>query len=69
MNVTGAGVETTGATICRALYEVLDSPEIARKLREELKTALPDPFIVQNMSLVELEKVPYLTGVIKETLR
>ncbi|VBB77185.1 Putative cytochrome P450 E-class, group I [Podospora comata] len=69
VNVTGAGVETTGATICRALYEVLDSPEIARKLREELKTALPDPFIVQNMSLIELEKVPYLTGVIKETLR
>ncbi|KAK0670034.1 putative cytochrome P450 E-class, group I [Cercophora samala] len=69
VNVTGAGVETTGATICRALYEVLDSPEIAQKLREELKTALPDPFDVQAMSLIELEKLPYLTGVIKETLR
>ncbi|KAK4178718.1 cytochrome P450 [Triangularia setosa] len=69
VNVTGAGVETTGATICRALYEVLDSPEISQKLREELKTALPDPFDVQEMSLVELEKLPYLTGVIKETLR
>ncbi|KAK0741793.1 cytochrome P450 [Apiosordaria backusii] len=69
VNVTGAGVETTGATICRALYEVLDSPEIYQRLRDELKEALPDPCDVQAMSLVELEKLPYLTGVLKETLR
>lgn len=40
---------------------------IARRLHEELETAIPDPS--QPLSLSELEKLPYLTAVIQEGLR
>ncbi|KAK3684317.1 cytochrome P450 [Podospora appendiculata] len=66
INVTGAGAETTGSTANRAIFEVLSSPSILRTLQAELAQAFPD---AEAMSLTALEKLPYLTGVIKEALR
>jgi len=68
VNLTGAGAETTGATACRALFEVVSSPGVYKRLREELVEAIP-VFEMDSISLVELEKLPYLTGVVKEALR
>lgn len=66
VNVTGAGADTTGSTIGRAIFEVVNSPEIYGKLRKELRDAFPD---VESINLRALEKLPYLTGVVKEALR
>ncbi|KAK3386528.1 cytochrome P450 [Podospora didyma] len=68
VNVTGAGAETTGSTIGRAIFEVISNPEIYSTLTRELEEALPDPD-PNTFSLVALEKLPYLNGVIKEALR
>jgi len=42
-------------------------PDIYQKLRKELLGAFPDPD--QPIPFTELEKLPYLTGVVKEGLR
>ena len=66
VNVTGAGTETTGATKERAVYEVLSHREVYAALADELRGAFPDP---REMRLTALERLPILTGVIKEALR
>ncbi|KAK0702409.1 cytochrome P450, partial [Lasiosphaeris hirsuta] len=66
VNVTGAGTETTGATKERAVFEVINNPQVYAALASELRDAFPDP---SNMRLAALEKLPVLTGVIKEALR
>lgn len=64
VNVTGAGADTTGSTIGRAIFEVVNSPEIYGKLRKESRDAFAD---VEGINLRAL-KLPFLTGVIKEAL-
>ena len=62
-----AGTDSTAHTLVTATYGVLTNPEMLRKLKIELKDAMPD-----RDSLVEwaaLEKLPYLRAVIKESLR
>ncbi|KAK3388048.1 cytochrome P450 [Podospora didyma] len=66
VNVTGAGTETTGATKERAMFEVMSNPLAYQTLTKELRDAFPDG---KDMCLTRLEKLPYLTGVIKEALR
>jgi len=66
VNVTGAGTETTGATAQRAIFEVLSDPEIYATLRKELLNAFPNR---DDMNYAALEKLPYLSGVVKEGLR
>jgi cytochrome P450 len=66
VNVTGAGTETTGATKERALFEVLSNPVIYKTLTKELREAFLNP---SDMQMTALEKLPYLTGTIKEALR
>ena len=65
--IIGAGTETTAWNLTVALYYLLAEPEILLKLKEELKTAIPNTDVL--VPLVVLEKLPYLTGVIKEALR
>ncbi|KAE9394089.1 cytochrome P450, partial [Gymnopus androsaceus JB14] len=62
-----AGSDTT-ATVCYVgTFYALKNEEIRRKLREELHEAWPDKD--RPMSYVALEKLPYLTSFIKESLR
>lgn len=60
-----------GETIAFAMtvltYHILANPAILRKLKLELQAAIPDPDI--NMEHAALEKLPYLTAVIKEGIR
>ncbi|KAF8513726.1 cytochrome P450 [Hysterangium stoloniferum] len=59
-----AGHETTAASTSWCLYALSRHPEIQQKLREELLSVTSD-----SPSMDELNILPYLDGVVRETLR
>ncbi|KIX08873.1 uncharacterized protein Z518_03530 [Rhinocladiella mackenziei CBS 650.93] len=61
------GADTTGTTLMHGSFYILTNPEVYKKLRTELQGTWP--ILEQPPSLVTLQKLPYLTGVIKEALR
>lgn len=63
----GAGVETTSNTLNVALYHLSLHPEKLNRLKEELQDTMPSASALAPWST--LEKLPYLTAVIKESLR
>ena len=62
-----AGGETSGNAMTMITYYVLSDPEIHQKLVSELKAAFPEK--KTDLEYLTLEKLPYLTSVIKEGLR
>jgi len=66
-SILAAGFETTGAVLTHMTYLVLADPERRRKLINELHNAIGDPADIPTWQT--LEKLPYLTAVIKEALR
>lgn len=62
----GAASETAGNAMTICAFHVLHNPEIYKRLRGELVSAFPD---ANKMDLLALEKLPYLTAVVKEGLR
>lgn len=62
-----AASDTTGNAMSVATYHVLNNPSIYKNLTSELRTAFPDPNT--KLDYTTLEKLPYLTAVIKEALR
>ena len=62
-----AGTDTTAHALTITTYNVLKDPKIMRKLQAELREAIPrkDSWA----ACAELENLPYLRGVIKESLR
>lgn len=65
--VVAAGVTTTGWALSTAAFHIINNPLIFRKLREELMRALPDPNV--QLSWADLERLPYLTGCVREGVR
>ncbi|KAH7325633.1 benzoate 4-monooxygenase cytochrome P450 [Stachybotrys elegans] len=63
-SLVAAGAETTAASLTAITFYLLSQPEKLQRLREELKNE--DPY---NLSWVQLEKYPYLHGVIFEAFR
>jgi cytochrome P450 len=63
-----AGTVTTSRCLYMMAYYLLANPEILRKLREELREPMKD-YPVVRPKWTELEKLPYLSAVIKEGLR
>ena len=64
-----AGFETTGFTLTIATYHLLSpssNPHL-QKLLHELHTAIPNPASIPPWH--ELEKLPYLSAVVQESLR
>ena len=61
------GSESSGNTCTIGLFHALQDPEILRKLKSELSGSWPR--LMDMPSLEELEKLPYLTAFIKESLR
>ena len=53
--------------ISTTIFKTAKHPEVQEKLREEIVLHLPSE--TSNLKLNALEKMPYLTGVIKEGLR
>ncbi|KZP31921.1 cytochrome P450 [Athelia psychrophila] len=66
-NLLFAGSDTVGNTVTVGTFHVLSSERIQRLLVQELTQAWPE--LDSPMSLAKLEKLPYLTAVIKESLR
>ncbi|KAL1703458.1 cytochrome P450 [Schizophyllum commune] len=67
VTLLGAGSETTGAAITYAVFHVLANERVRTKAVKELKEAWPDTSI--RLHAPDFAKHPYLTAVIKETLR
>ena len=65
--VLGAGAVTTAWTLTVAMYHLTVNPEKMERLRAEIKEIMPDPH--QPAKLQQLERLPYLTAVIMESLR
>ena len=65
--VLGAGAVTTAWTLTVGLYHLTVQPAKMERLRTEIKSIMPDPY--QPPTLQQLEKLPYLTSVIMESLR
>jgi cytochrome P450 len=65
IGLTTAGVETVKATMTYAIYHCLEDPAVGARLKAELVEAIPNPAVIPPW--VELEKLPYLTGVINES--
>ncbi|KAF5387489.1 hypothetical protein D9757_006551 [Collybiopsis confluens] len=65
--LVGAGTETTASACTVGTYHALKDGSIRQRLFEELRDAWLDAD--RPMSYAALEKLPYLTAFIKETLR
>lgn len=64
--LTGAGSETTAQTLTRILFYLKHVPETLPKLRKEIDEAVPDASAIPTWS--ELQKLPYLVGLIEYLL-
>lgn len=62
-----AGLETVAFTVEQAVFHLLDQPALLARLQEELASATPDTNNVPSWT--ELEKLPFLSAVIQESLR
>ncbi|KAI9784345.1 MAG: hypothetical protein M1839_002406 [Geoglossum umbratile] len=62
-----AGMDTTANALLLGTWHVISDPRIYRKLKDELCSAMPDPDAMVESAV--LENLPYLTGVVKESLR
>lgn len=66
--VVGAGTVTTGRTLYVATYFLLANPSILATLQNELKPCFAD-YPEKAPDWAQLEKLPYLTAVLYESLR
>jgi cytochrome P450 len=64
--VTGAGFETTANTLRLILFHVYSDDDILRRLREEIDSVSTQP---SELTLKQLEQLPYLTAVLTEGMR
>ncbi|KAI0380853.1 cytochrome protein [Hypomontagnella monticulosa] len=63
-----AGGETTSRVLATATYHILANRKtILPLLQQELKSAIPNP--KARVALCDLERLPFLTAIIKESLR
>ncbi|KAJ5599862.1 cytochrome P450 [Penicillium hetheringtonii] len=67
MSVLTAGTETTARALVVGLFNITKDTSIKDKLREELKSVMPTP--QSRPTWDELKQLPYLSGVISETMR
>jgi cytochrome P450 len=60
--VLAAGLETTAWALTTGSFYIINNPEVFKRLRAELKEALPDP--KGSLDWLQLEKLPYLSACI-----
>jgi cytochrome P450 len=66
-NILAAGFESTGSVLTLMTYLILKHPDIHERLKKELAVAIPNPDNIPSWQI--LEKLPLLSGVVKESLR
>ncbi|GIJ86405.1 hypothetical protein Asppvi_005293 [Aspergillus pseudoviridinutans] len=64
-----AGTLTMASTLEHLIYWMVDNPEVLRKLKKELHSVMPSVDDAGKVPLTTLESLPYLTAVIKESVR
>lgn len=64
-----AGTDTTAHTLTIGTWYLMKNPTMLAKLRSELRTAIPDADSNELMSAWTLEQLPYLNGIVKESIR
>ncbi|KAI9873944.1 MAG: hypothetical protein M1830_010370 [Pleopsidium flavum] len=62
-----AGTDTTANTLSQGTWHVLRNPGILKRLKDELRQAMPKKDVMFDWAT--LENLPYLRAVIKESLR
>ncbi|QLI70047.1 Cytochrome P450 monooxygenase sdnE [Metarhizium brunneum] len=67
--LVSAGSETTAKALTVACFKLLTHPAVLARLRDELETALPSFGLEPGLRLDQVQRLPYLTGVVKESLR
>ncbi|KAJ6543688.1 cytochrome P450, partial [Mycena sp. CBHHK59/15] len=67
LTLLGAGSETVGNVVTTGVFHILSNKQIRGKLIMELEQSWPN--LSSRMSYQMLEKLPYLTAVIKESVR
>ncbi|KAL4780079.1 cytochrome P450 [Aspergillus varians] len=70
--VIGAGLTTTGWALTVGTFYLLSNPKVLARLRRELDDALPEHApgnLGGSLEWTHLERLPYLTAVIKEAVR
>ena len=72
--VTSAGIETVGQTLRLTCFHIYDNPKILQRLRDELtglsKYLGPNAASAEGIPVLsQLERLPYLTAIVKEGLR
>ncbi|KAJ6599961.1 cytochrome P450, partial [Mycena vulgaris] len=67
LTLLGAGSETVGNIVTTGVFHVLKNPRVLNMLRMELQESWLN--ISSPMSYQALEKLPYLTAVLKESMR
>lgn len=65
--VVFAGEGSTAYTLQAAIHQLLANPAVFHKVKAEITAALPDPEEVP--SFAKVEKLPYLSAIIQETVR
>lgn len=63
LSCSDTGTESVAVTVATAHFYLLHQPDHMAKIRNELRT------VPLNASWADLEKLPYLTGVVLESLR
>ncbi|KAL5315614.1 hypothetical protein ACEPPN_016483 [Leptodophora sp. 'Broadleaf-Isolate-01'] len=69
ITLVGAGSHTVAWALTVGCFHVLSNPYILSTLKSELATINRDDGEALNSVLSQLEKLPFLTGIIKESLR
>jgi len=67
--LTMAGTLTTAWVLEVVMFWLLRQPDTLRKLKDELKTAIPSLDMIGTLPLPVLEQLPYLNAVMKEGCR
>lgn len=64
-----AGTDTTANTLTFGTWYLMNNTQARQRLVKELREAIPDAHSDKLKSWQELEKLPYLSAIIKESLR
>ncbi|ORX95688.1 cytochrome P450 [Clohesyomyces aquaticus] len=65
--ILSASGDTIARSMTAAMYHIHANPPVLKRLKEELKQVMPDPY--GKIDLATLEALPWLTAVLKESLR
>ncbi|KAI0487174.1 putative cytochrome P450 [Xylaria cf. heliscus] len=63
----GAGLETVAWALTTTVFHLLNNPSALKKLQAELEKAIPDSAAIPDS--LYLERLPYLTGCVREGVR